>query len=367
MYTALFYDGVVLKGYAVGVELLEEKIRIVPNKQLGSASAPLQLREWMYEDLNLVGNPMDGPPVRLSHIKESDMRLEIHDLKCWHAISSRLKQRKVRHGIYLPAHSGLIAVSSVFAVLIILAVYFGGAYLSSWIAPLVPSSTKTAIADTAYQQLFSGSSECYSPEGNAALAKLHRRLQSASGLRDVPPFTVVKKRAMNAVTLPDNRVIVFSGLLHSAESPEELAGVLAHELGHIRHNHPSELLVRVFGGRLLLLFMLGNSSALVDGTQIAPLLLHMRHVQKKEREADLAAQDILMVAGISSKGLLTFFSRLQREGADDSILRYLSTHPSSHSRIQLLEAKNEGSAGQDNLLPPLSSAEWQALQEICGK
>src|SRR4029077_5483171 len=74
-----------------------------------------------------------------------------------------------------------------------------------------------------------------SAPSRAALDTLVRRLEAAAGLPVPVRAAVVRRSEANAIALPGGRVYVFEGLIDKAETPDELAGVIAHEMGHIAH------------------------------------------------------------------------------------------------------------------------------------
>src|SRR5258707_197819 len=75
---------------------------------------------------------------------------------------------------------------------------------------------------------------CEKPEGGAAVQKLVGELQTVAQLPIAPDPAVLRSTVPNAFALPGGRVYVLSGLLATSQNPDELAGVLAHELGHVR-------------------------------------------------------------------------------------------------------------------------------------
>ena len=99
---------------------------------------------------------------------------------------------------------------------------------------------------------------CAKPKGTAALLKLLRRLQTVANLPIPPDPAVLRSTIANAFALPGGRIYVLSGLLKISETPDELAGVLSHELGHVAHRDGLRRLIRDGGTSFLVGLMFGD-------------------------------------------------------------------------------------------------------------
>lgn len=241
----------------------------------------------------------------------------------------------------------VFALLSMVAVAVILAT-------PAMLVRFIPSSFEARLGDLMVGDF--GDRACASPEGMAALRKLSERMQ-------VPPHVtlrVVNVPMVNAVTLPGGHVVLFRGLLRDAASPDEVAGVLAHEIGHVENRDVLESLVRQLG----LSVVLGGLDGNVGGYTNA--LLAASYSRAAESRADGYAIDALVRAGVSPVATAVFFERMsvgeiKDEGAG-AVLGYLASHPVSSERGRRFRA-----AGANRMLPPaLTPAEWHALREICG-
>jgi predicted Zn-dependent protease len=165
--------------------------------------------------------------------------------------------------------------------------------------------------------------------------------------------------------MPGGRIIITRDLLERAEAPEEVAGVLAHELGHVAHRHSEAQLIRSIGLQLLLSAVTGGSSDTLGS--VAGLAAILRYTRAAEREADAYANAILQKAAIDPMGLKRFFERLrEQEGASAAgvwgrLGNVLATHPGTEERIELIKPLPEGVAAR----PVLSEAQWRELKRIC--
>lgn len=149
--------------------------------------------------------------------------------------------------------------------------------------------------------------------------------------------TIVDQPIMNAVALPGGNIIIFRGLLEKTETPEELAGVLAHEIQHILQRHGMRLLVQNMTLGLIIGALTGDVSGIMafvlEGTHMLQSLSYNRTA---EEEADQKGMELLVEAGINPKGMLSFFKYMQHQranGPNDHLGQYLSTHPLPKDRI----------------------------------
>jgi predicted Zn-dependent protease len=207
---------------------------------------------------------------------------------------------------------------------------------------------------------------CTNPEGVRQLDAVVARLSAA--IAD-SPYTIraaiVDRKPVNAFAAPGGYVILFRGLVERAGRPEEVAGVLAHEIQHIEHRHATRALVRQASTGLLLAAITGDASGVfVYGVEAARTLGTLRYSRQAEEEADLEGLRLLEAAGIDPSGMVTFFETLQRTDGDlAGTLGYLSTHPSTTERIARLRAAIPAPAA--GVEPLLSPEGWAQLRAIC--
>lgn len=229
--------------------------------------------------------------------------------------------------------------------------------LPQWVAPLVPYSWERKIG-TAMVGDFGGRF-CTTPKGTAALQALTRELDAQPEDLNVQ---VANVDIVNAVALPGGNIILFDGMVDAAQSPDELAGVLAHEMGHVRRRHVMQSLLRQLGLSVLLSGANGNVGGALN------TVLALSYGREAEREADLYSVDAMRDADISPKDTAGFFARMARAekqmGADNgnSILGYMSSHPlSAERRDTFLNSRVEGKAYRSALTPD----QWKALKSMC--
>ncbi len=227
----------------------------------------------------------------------------------------------------------------------------------SMLAPLVPASVEKAYGDALVGDF--GGGYCSSPLGDAALKRLTARLDPDAADLDV---RVVDLAVVNAATLPAGNIVLFDKLLETVRSPDELAGVLAHEIAHVRKRHVTAAMIREFGVGILATALGGTTGGNVDG------FVALNFSRRAEREADREALAGLLRAGIAPGPTAAFFDRLGKAekalGRFEPALAYVSSHPLSDGRAERFEAAMRKGAAYT---PALTPREWRELRAICSK
>lgn len=197
---------------------------------------------------------------------------------------------------------------------------------------------------------------CTSSAGVLALERATARLNEAAVSPHQFTIAVLDVGMVNAFALPGGYIFLFRGLIESADSPNEVVGVLAHEMAHVIHRHGVEALIREAGLSLAFNAMFGGT-----GQQISQTLLGLSYSRDAEVEADRTAVTLLQTAGIDVTGLASFFRQIESDGGDlPDTLAFLSTHPPSAARAAMIEqaAADGGDSG-------MSDDDWNALRAIC--
>ncbi len=232
------------------------------------------------------------------------------------------------------------------------------------IAALLPDGTRDYMGQQVVSQMTAGRKQCVAPAGRAALDKLFDRLSRAAGKPDGFEVTVIDWGLVNAFAAPGETIVVTRGLIEKAGSSDELAGVVAHEMGHGLALHPEAGIVRTLGLSALAQLLFGGGN--MTGFGVA--LTQLAYTREAEREADRLALEVLREAEIAPDGLAAFFRRINRQSGENSVsgglggLDLLRTHPQTRERIETVERAERYPAR-----PALDAKEWQALQAICGK
>jgi beta-barrel assembly-enhancing protease len=183
-----------------------------------------------------------------------------------------------------------------------------------------------------------GRKERIREEDDPRVVRVIARLLATGKLR-FPQYHVSRldSPAVNAMALPGGYILTTRGLMSQPDlSEEELAGILAHEMGHVELGHSRKALVR--SGRkqalFLVLSIVGRSPGMAG--QLAGSLVELGISRESEIEADDFAVKLLGRAGYPPEGLLRFFQRARKFRRTPDWLTFLSTHPAIDERIERL-------------------------------
>jgi beta-barrel assembly-enhancing protease len=146
-------------------------------------------------------------------------------------------------------------------------------------------------------------------------------------------FTIIKSDQINAFTIPGGNIYVFSELMKAAETPEEVAAVLAHEIGHAEKRHIVTKLIKELSITVIISVLSGGDPSIL--TQVLKDIIGNSFNREQEEDADKFALELLEKASISPKSLARFFERLNEKDLDyDENLEILMTHPHNDKRIE---------------------------------
>jgi Zn-dependent protease with chaperone function len=232
----------------------------------------------------------------------------------------------------------------------------GIGYLApAWVAPHVPMSWERNVGGAIVGDF--GKLRCRNPDGQRALEALVERVapgatKGPNGIKvaalDVPVF--------NAAALPGGYIVVFKPAITETDA-EALAGVLAHEVAHVRRRHVTEALIRELGIGALIRLFAGNIGA--NAEQIVSL----SYTRQNEAQADSDAIEMLKRAGISPRPTAELFRSLSKEAPQYSA-EFLESHPLSSSRARKFDAAFDPHA---HYQPALTRDQADALFNICWK
>ncbi|HKO49520.1 MAG TPA: M48 family metallopeptidase, partial [Polyangiaceae bacterium] len=217
----------------------------------------------------------------------------------------------------------------------------GGGALASVLTPLVPLSVDRKLGAVAEATL--AARDCPNPAAKKYIEELAQPLlDSARPLPFEIRFRVVDDSAVNAFALPGGFVVVNRGLLEAAQSGEEIAGVLGHEIQHAVLRHGTRRMLRDMGGALALSLFFGGSD-LQDYAAVGSRLTGLKYDRAEESEADQQGVALLLRAQIDPSGLAHFFERLSKDDLHPPEI--LSTHPDPGNRaLEIRAAKLQGAA-----------------------
>lgn len=147
-------------------------------------------------------------------------------------------------------------------------------------------------------------------------------------------FTVVKSDEVNAFALPNGQIVVYTAILNSMKSSDDLAALLGHEATHINQRHSTKMLCRNFAGYMVVSLLLSDVNGIMAVIADNAQQLHsLSYSRKFEKEADEQSLKILMDNNINPNGIINLFKQLEKENKF-SIPKILSTHPLTKERLE---------------------------------
>lgn len=242
-----------------------------------------------------------------------------------------------------------LEIGGVLAVLVLLV--WGGLALVGGLASvavgLMPISVDRTVGEAAWNQMVPAETRCSDPAALDYVLQLAEPLVEAYDGEHTFTFAVVDSPEINAFALPGGFIAVNRGLLEQAESGEEIAAVLAHEIHHVTERHG----LRRIAGQLGMFAAIGAVLGAVDLgslTGVAVSLAGNAYSRDQEAQADTLGHALLVEARIDPAGMATFFDRLAAKGPDMPAM--LSTHPGSEDRAALARERG-GLDGEPRVLP----------------
>jgi len=318
---------------------------------------------WPVEEIAALEGGTEGEPVRVG-LRGGDAAVAVDDPHFAESLRVQLPERTVqvrRLTVQRILGPALVALG----VLVVLYVW-GVPRMAERAARRVPVAWEETLGQSMVGSLLQGATVCRGDARQAALERMVDRLTAdGRGGRYTYRVRVVDDPAVNALAAPGGEIVVFQGLIAQAESAEEVAGVLAHEIQHVVLQHSTRTALREIPWRLFAAAVVGDGGLAGPLSSMAMSLGSLRYQRKDESEADREGLRMLAEADVSSQGLITFLQRLEAK-ADGPIplASYLSTHPTSAERVAALQA--EAGAAAAGARAVLTDAEWRALAAPCG-
>lgn len=360
-FPARYFDGVTARPSDVIVQISEAGLTVVAAEGGETCAA------WPAGDVRLVEKPVPGAELRLRLEGTGAARIVFPDDAPLSALRTRCPDlfrfspglRQSWRPVLFWGGGALASLAFLFLV----AIPFLAARGADWIPDAVQADLGESVADQlagTFSDKQGDDAFCSSPDGDRVLEALTARLLAQTDYDGPVTVRVVASPVVNAFALPGGQILLFQGLLDFAPDSEAVAGVLAHEIGHILHRHPMEVFLKNVGAGALIGLLFGD---VTGGTLVvvgAQLYLQASYGQEAETEADKEAIAILNDAGIRADTYAEFFARLRtRDGEAEGVLALLSTHPGHEEREARVRATATGTG------PALDNEAWAALQSIC--
>lgn len=261
----------------------------------------------------------------------------------------------------------LTVAASVAIVGVVTALYLWGIPAVAAIAAYrVPVPWEERLGEAVIDQLAPQEIRCQDPMQGRAIEEI---ITTLTAPLDRSPYTfkaiVVDDPTQNALAAPGGHILVFKGLLEQTQTPEELAGILAHELQHILKRHTTRALLEHASIGILFAALVGD----VRGTaafalETARTLGLLRYSRSSEEAADAEGMRMLLAAGIDPAGMITIFKTMRKKNNERAAFpAYLSTHPGTEERIEKLRAIAQRPRQKSIRL--LADYNWKDVKKIC--
>lgn len=359
-------DGKTARITPVEVTLEDEGLRLTPLAQ-GDLFAEPEL--WPYAVVRLVDH--GGGELRLGRTDAPDMRLVVPD-----ALRGDLAARAPKVLTRAKASArvwGLVTAAVAGSLVAAAAIFMGIPLAAGPLAQATPPGWEEPLGDFAADTLRDTFPRCEGPNADAAegaIAPLAQALAKAGGVEQPLDIAFVAHDTPNALALPAGRIKITSGLLEALDAPDQLAAVLAHEIGHVRARDGLIGLYRRAGMALALELVTGGAGLGQALFRAFGDLADLGHTRVQEERADDAGRDMMAKAGYDPAALARAFNRMRawaeadaktREGPDFELPEWLSTHPDLEGRIA-----RAGQAPRPDAPAPLSAADWAMVRAACG-
>jgi beta-barrel assembly-enhancing protease len=218
-------------------------------------------------------------------------------------------------------------------------------WLVEEIADRIPISWEISLGEGLYNEVKSEEQIVTDPVREKQIAAITAPLLEAAGTNLYRfQFHIINDTNINAFAIPGGHIFIHTGLLEAAGTPEEIAGVLAHEVAHVTERHGFRSLINAAGLYFIVQFFFGDTSgAMAVLTDSSRMLLQQSYSRDFERQADDLGWNYLVKANVDPRGMVGFFKRMKEEEAKNpqlkGALQLLNSHPATDERMHRLEEK----------------------------
>lgn len=355
MWQGHYYDGLSARRHDVTVKLTAVALQITKDD--------LTVINWPFSEITLQHGHLAGKALRLERGKET---LNIHASD----FSAAFKAAS-------PAHSSnwgtpkeqkktaryvlLIAALAAFLVLLYLWII---PFAADYAADIIPPQWEASLGESVVNDFTANYGQCTDPKITGPTDAIISRLDTSAQPHPYKfKIHIIKSPMVNAFAAPGGHIVIFTGLIAKTERPEELAGVLAHEMQHVLKRHATRSLFQNLSTYMLITLFTGGSS---NTASLVNTFATMRYSRIAEAEADDTALKLLQKAQIDPTGMVTFFKiieKIEKRKKIPAVLSYISTHPDTAERINHLNtAINAAPYVSTILLPDVA---WKEAALVC--
>ncbi|MGA9002940.1 MAG: M48 family metallopeptidase [Pseudolabrys sp.] len=326
--------------------------------------------QWAYDELEELAAPDNL--LRLGRRGSATLeRLEIRDPAFAAEIDARSAHVDRTGALQRSQRMRVIGWSIGATASLLLVAWLGVPAIAARLTPLLPVTFESVLGDAVNAQVrgmldirkagaaFDCGIAAAEVPGRIALDKLVRRLEAVAALPLHLRTNVVRRSEANAFALPGGQVYVFQGLIAKADNADEVAGVIAHEIGHVAHRDGTKAVLE--GGGLSFLFGMLLGDFVGGGAVVlaAKTVLQSSYTREAEAAADAYGTELMNKAGGDARALATMLEKIG--GATEPGMKILMDHPDTRARVAAI---NKSAAAVPSA-PFLEAGEWAALKKIC--
>ena len=324
--------------------------------------------QWPFDEIRCVPRLHRAERLRLERGTELPQSLVVTEdglLEAVRAVAPEAVQRLGKRGAF-DAEARATVVKIGLAAAVLAGLYLWGLpALATFVAARVPVSWEENLGRGVVARAVPPAKRCDEPEQQAAVEAILQRLVAT--IPESPyrfSVTVADNPVINAFAAPGGYLVVNRGLLRATRTPEELAGVLAHEVQHVLLRHSMRAMAREIPLRIAIAAMFGGDAFGELAGRFAGTLAATRYQRGDELEADRQGLALLQAARVDPRGMVDFFGTLAAEGQDaPRFATYLSSHPLTADRIAALQGLVI--QGDGTPLPLSPDYPWEEIGRSC--
>ncbi len=349
-------------------------------RRVGVATGPVSLRidlpdgrhlDWRWDDLRRLPDQAQPGRMVLHPAGDATGRLILPD----GPVAQEVRRRAPALGRLPPARraGALLGWSAAALASVAIMILWLVPALADRLAAVLPAEGEQALGEATLSQVREALNEsgfdplplCEAREGRHSLDSMTARLMRGVDLPYPLTVSVLDHPMVNAFALPGGQVILMRGLIDAAGHPDEVAAVLAHEIGHVAARDPTRIALRTAGSIGVLGLLFGDFAGGTVVLFLTERMIQARYTQEAEAAADAFARQMMRDAGLPPSALAAMFRRFQARGGEPpAIVQHFLAHPTLGDRIAAAEG---APAPLGRLRPSLDAAEWQALRRICDR
>ncbi len=355
-YNGVYFDGQVSVRREAGIHLTPGGVQI-------QTEAWCVL--WRYKDITVMQDGFYGEAIRLENKAYPDAALLVSNSSFAISLDLFAPELLARPfwDLRLTGWQSIIQTSAAVALLAAFFYYYGIALVAEAGVLIAPRAAEERMGHSAVQFITATSKPCNGSASTKLLRRLEAPIFKAAGTDYPLEVIYVRMPMVNAFAAPGGKIVVSSGLVEHASKPDELAGVLAHEVQHVLHRDSMRAIARQLGGSVILAMLAVDPSSSNLFLNPSSQLLQLSFSREAETQADLGAVELLGKAGYAKDGITRALNHLlELKGDDSKSFQYLSTHPSTTQRIETLRRVAPEATPPNQLL---TDEEWARAKRVC--